>query len=129
MHPRFSPNGRWLAYASNQTGAYEVYVSAFPDGATRRVSNNGGNQPRWRGDGKELFYISADGYLSSVETGVDISFKASEPRPLFRPQFRSGEGPHYDVTRNGQRFLAITGVQSDNRPGVEMILNWPSLLG
>src|SRR5262249_29115979 len=80
----FSPDGRWVAYASNESGAFEVYVQAFPDmQAKRLVSRGGGTEPRWRADGRELFYVSADRRLMVVPTTIGPAFEAGTPETLF----------------------------------------------
>ena len=81
---RFSPDGRWMAYSSNETGRYEVYVQSFPaSDFKRRISIDGGLVARWRGDGQELFYVAADGKLMSVPVSTGASFEAGEPKALF----------------------------------------------
>ena len=128
--PRLSPDGRWLAFTSNSTGSTEVYVARFPDGTgRRRVSSSGGSEPRWRGDGKELFYIAADGQLMAIEAVTAGEFRASTPRPLFKTHLRrASEGPLYDVASDGQRFILITGAEAGGGSNIEMVLNWPGLL-
>ena len=82
-----SPDGRWLAYASDESGAFEVYVQAFPDSQAKRlVSKGGGAEPRWRADGRELFYVSADRRLMAVATTIGAAFEASTPATLFRDE-------------------------------------------
>lgn len=127
-HPRFSSDGRWVAYDSNQSGTKEVYVVAFPDGREdHRVSAGGGREPLWRRDGKELFYVSTDDVLMSVKMSAG-SPAAAAPEALFRIALRqASEGPMYGVTPDGERFLAITGKQADASGVIEIILNWPSL--
>jgi eukaryotic-like serine/threonine-protein kinase len=130
IQPRLSADGRWLAFTSNSTGKNEVYVARFPAGTGRtRVSASGGSEPRWRGDGKELFYIAADGQLMAVETATAGEFRALNTRPLFKTRLRrASEGPLYDVTSDGQRFMLITGAEAGGSSNIEMVLNWPGLL-
>jgi Tol biopolymer transport system component len=105
---RLSPDGRWLAYESEESGQFEVFVRSFPGaGERRQVSKGGGRQPRWRRDGKELFYVSPDRKIVSVEIRSGSTIEAGVPQPLFqtriRPQIESRN--HYEVTSDGQRFI------------------------
>ena len=112
---RFSPNERWFAYSSNELGRPEIFVNSFPPSAKRRVSTAGGSQPRWRGDGTELFYLAADGMLMTVPVASDgLTFQPGVPKPLFQtalhtlyPRLR-----RYGVSRDGDRFLISV---SENR--------------
>lgn len=92
---QFSPDGRFVTYVSDQSGRDEVYVSSFPDPNAVRllISRGGGNQPRWRRDGKELLYVSADGMLMSVDVTLSPAFKAGVPKVLFPSQIYSGGIP------------------------------------
>jgi Tol biopolymer transport system component len=91
---QFSPNGRWVAYQSNESKQFEIYVCSFPGPcAPRQVSTAGGSQPRWRPDGKELFYVAADARLMAVpiEVGVDSrTLERGAPKPLFKTRLASG---------------------------------------
>ncbi len=124
----FSPDSRWLAYASNETGRSEVYVQSFPSsGFKMRVSSEGGREPRWRGDGKELFYLAADGYLMSVPVSTGSTFQADAPQALFDTPWDSWNLANtfmYDVAADGERFLfaALIGEEAD--PAITVILNW-----
>jgi len=105
----FSPDGRYVAYASSESGRAEVYVQPFPaTGAKWQVSTMGGEQPRWRSDGGELFYLSADKKLMAVPLHRGPSFDAGTPQPLFTTTMSTGYlgvSQAYDVTRDGQRFV------------------------
>ena len=130
MDPTLSPDGKLLAFASDKSGKQEIYIMDFPNGTdTRRISTNGGYQPHWRNDGKELFYIAADEYLMAAElTPKDITHNA-DPKPLFRTNLRGfTTHPLYDASPDGQRFLLIERDEASGESTVEMILNWPSLL-
>jgi Tol biopolymer transport system component len=127
---QFSLDGRWLAYVSNETGRYEVYVQPFPtSGGKWQVSNSGGFLPRWRDDGKELFYIAADQTLVSVEVTGKTTFEAGPPKSLFRTQLGfswglGGGGLRYAVGAGGQRFLVTTPVESP----LTVVTNWTAKL-
>jgi eukaryotic-like serine/threonine-protein kinase len=132
MHAQLSPDGKWIAFASDESGANEVYVQNFPDLAKGKwqISSNGGAQPRWRKDGKELFYLAVDGTIMAVPitTNAD-SFQAGTPRGLFQSNLRTTDPrrPEYDVFPDGQQFLVITALMSGATP-MNVIVNWPSLL-
>ena len=127
--PRLSPDGTWLAQASSQTGNLEVYVCNFPDSTRRfRVSVNGGSAPEWRRDGKELFYVAADGTMMAVDISTGGDLRSSTPKPLFRTALRRGsDAPLYSVSGDGQRFLMIEGLDEPGTSNIEMVLNWTSL--
>jgi Tol biopolymer transport system component len=124
---KLSPDGRWLAYQSNESGRNDVYVQSFPNASDKtRVSPAGGTSPRWRRDGKELFYVGADRKLMSVlirtsPTKLDLS----SPTPLFEIQPQSGFPVRqpYDVARDGQRFLVTIPAESADTP-ITVVVNW-----
>src|SRR5262245_24483156 len=125
---RFSPNGRWIAYSSNESGTNQVYVRPFPPaGGQWMVSTNGGSQPRWRSDGKELFYIAADRKLMAVDVKEDSgTLILGSPKPLFetRTIAQLPGSSLYDVTGDGQRFLIITPVEETSPSPFTVVLNW-----
>jgi len=126
---RFSPNTRWVAYASDESGRFEVYVRPFPAASGQtQISIAGGTQPEWRRDGKELFYISADGRLTAVPVTTDgATFSAGPSRGLFDVEVPEPNPPFptdYAVTADGQRFLVNTVVDQPTRPALTVILNW-----
>ena len=130
---RFAPNGRWLAYASDESGKFEVYVRPFPVGSDQHlISVAGGMQPEWRRDGKELFYISADRKLMAVPVTTEGStFSNGSPRALFDVQMPEPIPPYptdYAVAMNGQRFLVNTVVDQPVRPVLTVIVNWTAEL-
>jgi Tol biopolymer transport system component len=127
--PQVSPDGRWLAYCAGETGEWEVYVMPFRrDGERVRVSTAGGGQPRWRGDGRELFYVTPKGQLMAVEVEeADSRFEPALPNELFNAGVSNPVEDGYSVTRDGQRFLVITPVQEGGW-SLNVILNWPELL-
>ena len=130
---QFSPDGKWIAYQSNKSNRYEIYVQAFPGpGSVLPISTNGGTQVRWGRDGKELFYIALDNRLMSVPIRVASDGQTIEPGapiPLFLTsvggalQSSSGAGHQYAVSDNGQRFLMNTFVETSAEP-ITVILNW-----
>jgi len=114
FHPALSPSGRWLAYVSNRTGQNEIWVQGYPDGAPMRVSSNGGDEPLWSFDGRELFYRRAQAMMvvAASNTGNDFSF--APPKELFTGPFSSAAGAverSYDVSRDG-RFLMLQPADS-----------------
>ena len=122
-----SPDGRWLAYASDEAGEYEVYVTSFPDAKGKwQVSTGGGLGPAWRKDSKELYFYSRDGHLMSVDIGNAASFAASAPHTLF--EFRSGNGltfvAPYAAAADGQRFLINTIVDESGGAPLTLVINW-----
>ncbi|HSE62641.1 MAG TPA: protein kinase [Thermoanaerobaculia bacterium] len=128
-HGQFSPDGRWVAYNSNESGKWEIYVSSFPGpGGTWRVSMAGGSEPRWRRDGKELFYLAPDGKLMAVAVKEGPTFDADAVTPLFSTRLRqhvsSGDLFTYDVAADGQRFLLNTDVGEVTSSPLTVVLNW-----
>jgi serine/threonine protein kinase len=125
---RFSPNGRFIAYTSNETGNYEVYVQTFPDRSGKwQVSTAGGTYPVWRRDGKELYFVSG-GKLMAVDVATDgPKFEAGIPKPLFAADFRPGNWSSvYAPTADGQRFLAVTTVEQQSISPITVVTNWPA---
>jgi Tol biopolymer transport system component len=124
---RLSPDGRWLAYESDESGTPEIYVRSFPGaGERRQISKGGGQQARWRRDGKELFYVSQDRKVVSVEIRPGPTLDAGVPRPLFqtriRPQIESRN--HYDVTSDGQRFIVNSYRPEDAALPITVVMPW-----
>ncbi|MFY9560111.1 MAG: protein kinase [Terriglobales bacterium] len=128
---QFSPDGKFVAYASSETGNWEVYVSPFPDfGSKWQVSRGGGEEPRWRRDGKELFYLVPDGRLMAAEVKTGARFEAGSPSVLFvthpRQPISAMDFFSYDVTSDGQKFLVNSKVDTSNSTPLSVILNWSS---
>ena len=127
---QFSPDGHWLAYVSDESRrGHEVFVQSFPAGGKFLVSSNGGVQPRWRRDGKELFYIATDGTLMAVDVKTAPAFERGNPHALFDPQIRDGGTTQlvfrYDVAPDGQRFLVNTEGQAETvAEPITVVLNW-----
>jgi hypothetical protein len=120
-----------MAYASNETGNMAVYVSPFPSANGKwQVSSAGGQEPRWRQDGKELFYLSADGKMMAVAVTAGASFEAGSPVALFqthrRQQVSAQDVFSYDVNADGQKFLINTKVDEANAAPLSVLLNWAS---
>ena len=128
---QFSPDGKWIAYQSNETGRFEIYVQSFPGPSAKSlVSSNGGAQVRWRDDGKELFYVALDGHLMAVPIKLDLAGKtleSGEPTPLFATRVggavQSNYKQQYMVASNGQRFLMNVLIEEPNSP-ITIMLNW-----
>ena len=128
---RFSPDGHWFAYSSNESGRREVYVTDFPAATTKaQISGSGGDEPVWSRRSNEIIYLAADNTLMSVPVKTGTSFDAGTPLPLFGIRINRVNRRHqYDVSADGQRFLVAalvgdTGVQS----AITVVLNWPALL-
>jgi hypothetical protein len=129
----YSPDGKWVAYASNESGKWEVYVTSFPAAQGKwQVSSGGGEQPRWRGDGKELFYLSSDGKMMAAPVSEGANFDAGAPIVLFQANPReaaaTSEQAFYDVSRDGQRFLINTEVRQAEVEPMSIVLNWAAKL-
>jgi Tol biopolymer transport system component len=119
---RFSPDGHWVAFVSDETGRFEVYVTRFDHpGEKWRISTDGGNNPRWRGDGKELFYVSADYKVMAVQINPGEKFDASAPALLFKADPLSQD---YDVTADGQRFLFVASAPGTQIIPFAVVINW-----
>ena len=124
-----SPDGRWMAYQSDESGQPEVYVRPFPniDEGKWPVSSTGGSLPVWSKDGRELFFLDAEGLLSVVDVGAGDGFTASRPKRILERSFYvSGQGLVYDVSNDGKRFLMIEEDPADPIAPTEirLILNW-----
>lgn len=123
-----APNNRWLAYASDESGAWEVYLQRFPEtGEKHRMSTEGGAQPSWRADGRELFYLAPDGRLMAVAIEEGSTLEVGVPVPLFQTSvpgaldtFRN----YYVATSDGQRFLVDSVAQGDS--AIALLQHWTS---
>ena len=131
-----SPDGRWMAYVSDVSGSAQVYAREFPNGQRRwQVSTDGGFEPKWRGDGREIFYIASDQQMMSVSvTARSQLFEAGRPTPLFRATvlgapFQNGlVRNEYAVTRDGQRFLINQPIEGPAAYAMRVLVNWQTLL-
>ena len=128
---QISPDGKWVAYASDESGNWEIYVTSFPGAEGKwQVSRGGGAEPRWRGDGKEIFYIAPSGMLMAVPVNGESIFATGTPLPLFqihgRAPISSTDVFTYDVTKDGKRFLVNRYVKSQHVPPLTILLNTAS---
>jgi hypothetical protein len=134
MHGRLSPDGRWLAYASDDSGGWQVYVQTFPGTGQddrKQLSADGGSEPRWRRDGGELFFLGTDMRLMSVDIPDGNPLAAPAAKPLFQTRvpltgnlYRS----NYLVSRDGQRFLVNVAVKEGLASPLTMLLDWQALI-
>jgi Tol biopolymer transport system component len=145
---RFSPDGRWIAYQSNESGQFEVYVMPFDSGAPAgapggannvggkwQVSSTGGSLPRWRGDGRELFFLSADNrMMAATVNGLGTAFEVGTVGALFevRPRLLTylgyGAGSIYGVSPDGQRFLVNAAIAGQTTVPITLVVNWTAAL-
>jgi Tol biopolymer transport system component len=129
-HPRFSPDGRFVAYTSDESGRWEVYVQTFPvSGGKWIVSTNGGAQPRWRRDGKEIFFMAPDRKIMAADTKLEGDiFEAGVPKVLFQTNVVSYPNPRnvYDVSADGQHFVIITPPEEATSTPIAVVTNWNS---
>jgi dipeptidyl aminopeptidase/acylaminoacyl peptidase len=129
--PQLSPDGRWLAYVSSESGQDEVYVEPFRrEGDRVRLSVKGGGQPKWRKDGREIFFVTPTNRLMAVTVRaagdrVDVSL----PSELFEIRGIQGSGyDDYAPSADGQRFLVKVPMEQDRKPELHVVTNWTSLL-
>jgi len=135
LNPSISPDGRWMAYQSNLSGREEIYVRPFPDVQAGQwtISNNGGTEPVWSPDGREVFYLAADGKLMSVPVDMSDGFSPGVPAPLFdtAPYFFGGMGRNYDVAPDDERFVMVknpTSAGAASSTPIVVVLNWAETL-
>jgi Tol biopolymer transport system component len=123
--PRFSPDGRWIAYQSDESGVPEIYVALTQGGGgKRRISPSGGQYPRWRADGKELYYVGPGDLIMAVPVTPGVRLEAGAPVPLFRVDGMS----NYDVTSDGSRLLVGSSSDPDRDSRVRVVVNWPAAM-
>ncbi len=128
---QISPDGKWVAYASDESGSWEIYVTSFPAAAGKwQVSRGGGTEPRWRGDGKEIFYIGLSGMLTAVSANSESVFATGAPVPLFqirgRAPISSTDVFTYDVAKDGKRFLVNRYVRPEHVEPLSILVNAPA---
>jgi hypothetical protein len=124
-YPHFSPNGRFVAYRSNETGHNEIFVAPFGEGGGKwQISSGGGDLPVWRGDGQELYFLSPDGELmaASVRTDAPV-FAFGPPAVLFCMNVLGGYGERYAASPDGRRFLALVNKDRADRP-LSAVIHW-----
>ncbi len=123
---QFSPNGRWVAYRSNESGRNEVYVAPFPGpGGKWQISTAGGDRPRWRRDGSEIFYLAPDNKLMAAAVNdKGANFEVGAVKPLFEARFVTGGRNQYAVSADGQRFLINTTPEQEASAPITVVLNW-----
>ena len=125
----FSPNGRFVVYDSTESGRLEVYVQTFPlSGQKWLISSGGGGMPRWREDGKEIFYLTEDGRVMSAELKSDSSFENVVTKQLFQSEIKLLSGYPFTATPDGSRFLVNTPAEANNPAPMVVLVNWPATL-
>jgi dipeptidyl aminopeptidase/acylaminoacyl peptidase len=126
---RVSPGGRWVAYVSTESGRREVYVRPFDGGGEAiQISTAGGITPRWRRDGRELYYLAPEGNMMAVSVQDGAGLRVGTPAHLFHVELARDDFGQYDVSADGQRFLVNTGAGSQ-APAVTVDVNWTAALG
>jgi len=127
---QFSPDGRWIAYESDEAGAFDIYLRSFPEpGKATRVSEGGGMHPRWREDGKELFYLTPDWTMMAVEMRFEPHAEVIKRTPLFQMVMEDvmmGLSSPYDAAPDGQHFVVL--VPAEPPTPLTVIQNWTALL-
>jgi dipeptidyl aminopeptidase/acylaminoacyl peptidase len=132
---RFSPDGRWVAYQSNESGRGEIYVMPFAGaGGKWQISSEGGDDPKWRRDGRELFYATDNAIMAAEVNGSAAALQIGAVRRLFdvrrrtAPYLAFGPGSAYDVTADGQRFLVNVVAEEEAASPITVITNWTATL-
>ena len=129
IHGQFSPDGRWVAYTSNESGRDEVYIQPFPGpGGKWQISSAGGSFPRWRNDGRELFYFAPDSSFWSVDMRPGATLQPGIPGRLFAAKVKGTHFFHYDVSADGQRFLVNVDVGEGSSTPITLVENWTAEL-
>ncbi|MEO8587685.1 MAG: protein kinase [Acidobacteriota bacterium] len=131
LNPAFSPDGRYLAYQSNESGRMEIYVQSFPGpGGKWQVSTSGGREPQWRADGKELFYRGLDQRVMAVDIQTGSSITAGTPQRLFQGRFDTAVSrSRFVPTADGKRFLTVAPLGREAMTPTTVVLNWNAELG
>jgi hypothetical protein len=140
MHGQFLPDStgppKWIAYTSDESGTNQIYVRPFQDGPASgskfQVTTAGGNQPRWRGDGKELYYVSSDRKIMAVAvTNTGGAFEFGTPVELFEARLQTFSFVRfsYDVSHDGKTFLLVTETETPNTNRINVVVNWAAGLG
>ena len=124
---RLSPDGRFMAYVSDESGRWEVYVQPFPaSGSMWKISTGGGADPRWRRDGKELYYLAEDRKLMAVEVKTSAGFDPGVPKALFDTRFPAAIeiGHHHAASADGRRFLVQSASEDTAGSAITVVVNW-----
>src|ERR1700722_4617571 len=126
--PIVSPDGKWLAYQSNESGRPEIYITAFPAGGAKwQVASNGGTTPKWRRDGKELFFLDPQDNIVAVDVNTSgNAVKLGSPRTLFQSVGIQRDFGPYDVTADGKKFLIKSGNRKEDSEAITLAQNWPA---
>ena len=114
-HPRLSPDNKWVAYQSDESGKYEIYVTRFPEKGSRwQISSNGGVDPLWSPDGNKIYYRNMEDVLSAEIYDIK-EFRTGKPEVLFSGKFRQATvmGWYYDIHPNGDKFVMVKGGEID----------------
>ena len=130
MQPAVSSDGKWMAYSNNESGRYEIYVTGFPGGGAKwQASANGGAFPRWRRDGKELFFLDpADKVMAADVSPLGNTVRMGTPHALFHAGgIQTQQGP-YAVTADGKKFLINSGDVKEESQPLTLVQNWPAEL-
>ncbi len=127
----FSPDGKWIAYWSDESGTPQIYVQSFPPtGEKVQISVDGGQHPRWRQDAREMFFVTLDNRIMAVDVDPGSKFRAGVPKMLFKvPGYTTGGSGlgRYSVTRDGKRFLiSISNAEAESP--ITAVLNWTAKL-
>jgi Tol biopolymer transport system component len=130
IHGRISPDGKWVTYVSDESGRNEVYVQSFPPGKGKwQISNEGGGEPQWRGDGGELFYVNGDQMMAVPMRAAGAMLEPGLPMRLFEVRLPSTMlRNRWVVTKDGQKFLALLALEEKKPSHFNVVVNWPSLL-
>jgi Tol biopolymer transport system component len=124
--PRFSPDGRWMAYVSDEAGTPDVYVRPFPGpGEAHRISSGGGANPRWRRDGRELFFVAGQQVMA---VAVSAAQRFAAGTPIARFDRKPARIIDYDVARDGQSFLINSEITGPETKPITVVVNWPAML-
>ena len=132
LNGSISPDGRFLAYQSNESGRTEVYVQEFPEARSKwQISPDGGREPFWRGDGRELFYRAPDAKIMAVPIEKGATFASGTPQALFQASFARGVTARalYRPAPDGQRFLVLASLGRESLAPATVVLNWTSAIG
>ena len=125
---RLSPDGRFVAYDTDESGRSEIYVVSFPEGEDRvQISNAGGTNAKWSRGGREILYTAFDGKVTSVEIDTSRGLRVGTPRTLF--QLPEGVGSQWDVSADGERFLLNVPVIKSSSVPLSVVVNWTAGLG